>query len=157
MKVYFNSTFSLSHSVSSAYQKWPTPIRCEEVLLRLWSKHSPGITVDPELLLKSRSLGVSGFVIIIFFTCIMYHLQPPKNGNFIFFNFYFNWRTNPFNLCNKCWSIDSNLKWTPCSNPDKVSCRTAGVRGGGGAPAISVGEAAHSAARGARAVDQSAR
>ena len=67
MKVYFNSTFSLSHSVSSAYQKWPTPICCEEVLLRLWSKHSPGITVDPELLLKSRSLGVSGFVLFKFF------------------------------------------------------------------------------------------
>ena len=38
-------------------------------------------------------------------------------------------KTNPIDLCNKCWSVDSNLKWTPCSNPDKVSCRTAGVGG----------------------------
>ena len=28
----FNSTFGSSHSASSAYQKWPTLIGCEEVL-----------------------------------------------------------------------------------------------------------------------------
>ena len=32
MNFYFSSTFGSSHSASSAYQKWPTPIRCKEVL-----------------------------------------------------------------------------------------------------------------------------